>query len=124
MVTMYYRGSSGAVIVYDITNQLSFDHVKNWVSDLRQAVPDVAIALIGNKYDIESDRVIKRDDMIALAKELRINVYAEVSAKTGENVHEVFWTLARAMKPVERNETNVIEHHQLDEQQQDNSSCC
>ena len=123
MVQMYYRGSSGAVIVYDITNDQSFEHVSNWIKDLKQSVPDVAIALIGNKCDMEDQRMIERKKMISLAKEFHINVYGEVSAKTGENIHDVFWNLARAMKPVERNEVNVIEHHQLDEQQ-DNSSCC
>ena len=55
---MYYRGAAAAIIVYDITRQQSFKTLKNWVEELRsQGPPDMAIALAGNKADLEELRV-------------------------------------------------------------------
>ena len=123
MVTMYYRGSSGAVIVYDITSKKSFENVRTWLKDLRQNVPDVAVAVIGNKLDLEKHRAVQKSELMELAKELKINVYEEVSAKTGDSIKSTFIKLSQVMKPVERNESAHIEHKQLEEQNE-TSSCC
>ncbi|BFU22495.1 Rab family GTPase [Entamoeba histolytica HM-1:IMSS-B] len=124
MVSMYYRGSSGAVIVYDITSKTSFEHIRGWYKDLKDAVPDVAVAVVGNKSDINDQRVINEDEIKRLNEELKIEVYAEVSAKTGENVKKVFLDLLKFMKPKERSEVTCIEHHQIQEKDEESTSCC
>ena len=55
---MYYQDAEAAVVVYDATFKESFESAKNWVQDLKQNcnVPDVLIALVGNKCDL-TDRL-------------------------------------------------------------------
>ncbi|ELP84719.1 RAB, putative [Entamoeba invadens IP1] len=122
MVNMYYRGSSGGVIVFDLTSKNSFLHVRSWYKDLKEAVPDVAVALIGNKSDASNFRVIQYDEAKALAEELKIDIFYEVSAKTGDNIKVVFEDLLKNMKPREKNEANYLEHHQLEDKQ--DQGCC
>merc|ERR1712117_640031 len=48
----YYRGATGALLVYDITRRVSFEHLAQWLMDARQhAQPSMVIILIGNKCD-------------------------------------------------------------------------
>jgi len=56
----YYRGSAGAILVYDISNRESFNHVSSWLADARSlASTDVVIVLVGNKVDKESERDVQ-----------------------------------------------------------------
>jgi GTPase SAR1 family protein len=55
---MYYRGAAAAIIVYDITRASSFKTLKSWVEELRTQGPkDIALAIAGNKADLEEQRV-------------------------------------------------------------------
>ena len=63
LISNFYRNSSLAVLVYAIDNKESFNHVENWLNDLKsQANPDVRIFLVGNKADLEEDRKIKKEE--------------------------------------------------------------
>lgn len=56
---IYYRSSNGAVLVYDITDQDSFQKVKNWVKELRKMLgTDICLVIVGNKSDLENDRTV------------------------------------------------------------------
>jgi Ras-related protein Rab-22 len=56
---MYYRGAAAAIIVYDITRSNTFKTLKNWVEELQSKGPkDIAIAIAGNKADLEEQRVL------------------------------------------------------------------
>ncbi|KAI9792303.1 MAG: hypothetical protein M1816_002528 [Peltula sp. TS41687] len=49
----YFRGASGALLVFDITRRQTFVHVTDWLNDLRQiAEPDIVVVLVGNKTDL------------------------------------------------------------------------
>lgn len=55
---MYYRGAAAAIVVYDITRASTFRTLKNWVDELKAKGPkDIAIAIAGNKSDLENQRV-------------------------------------------------------------------
>ena len=127
MVTMYYRGSCGAVVVYDITNDESFGNVSIWINELRQSVPSIPIAIVGNKSDLKDQRKIDTTRLTKLAEDLNIPVALEVSAKTGENIRKAFWELAIRLRPVERSETPRIRYNEEendDEEKQEEGSCC
>ena len=57
-VAMYYRGAAAAIIVYDITRSNTYKTLKSWVEELKNQGPkDIAIAIAGNKADLEEQRV-------------------------------------------------------------------
>lgn len=58
---LYYKNAKGAIVVFDVTIEKSLQRAKEWISELNQnAEPDIVIALVGNKCDLESERVIQR----------------------------------------------------------------
>ena len=59
LAPMYYRGAAAAIVVYDITSELSFRCMKNWVKELSQFGPrNIIIAVAGNKCDLEEEREV------------------------------------------------------------------
>eukprot|EP01084_Bolivina_argentea_P316387 548402_1 len=94
IINSYYRGAHAIIIVYDITNMESFENVRNWYRQIEQyANSNVQICLVGNKYDMEYNRVVDAELGQGLADELDIDFY-ETSAKYG-NVNTPFIELAR-----------------------------
>ena len=104
--SLYYNGSSGAILVYDVTNPLSYENILKWTKELvenndRKRVP---LMLIGNKIDLRDKvktRTITRDEGENLADRLREEFdevyFFETSAKTGEGVKEAFDHFVRAI---------------------------
>lgn len=97
ITTSYYRGAMGIILVYDISNQKSFDNITKWLQNIEMhASVDVERLLIGNKCDCESRRVISKERGQQLAASRGIP-FLETSAKTDTNVYEAFETLAKAI---------------------------
>jgi len=95
LAPMYYRGAQAAVVVYDITDEASFEKAKNWIKELlRQASPNILIVLAGNKCDLaDSARRVQQADVAAYADEAKIH-FMETSAKTAQNVQPLFALVA------------------------------
>nr|CAG4711351.1 unnamed protein product [Naegleria fowleri] len=86
----YYKGAQGVLIVYDVTNRESFEHVKSWYDEVKQNTQEgVCIIMCGNKADIEKDRVVSTAEGEKLASQLGI-AFFETSAKTSDNIHIAF----------------------------------
>ncbi|MHA1473378.1 MAG: Rab family GTPase, partial [Promethearchaeota archaeon] len=82
------------ILVYDVTNRSSFENIdKNWYMEVKKASPKIALILVGNKIDLESEREVTHEEGEELAQKLAIT-YIETSAKTGENVNDAFKMLA------------------------------
>ncbi|AWU77909.1 hypothetical protein CAS74_002613 [Pichia kudriavzevii] len=97
LASMYYRNAQAALVVYDITHPDSLNKAKYWIRELqKQANSDILIALVGNKKDLEDQRKISNDDVVSLANEFNL-LHFQVSAKTGENVNEMFKAIAMKM---------------------------
>jgi len=90
----YYRGSEGAVLVCDLTRKDTLEHLGWWLESLSEVVGDVPVTLIGNKQDLKDEHQVTFKDMAALAKEYHCPYYL-TSAKTGENVENVFENIGR-----------------------------
>nr|pir hypothetical protein D1037.4 - Caenorhabditis elegans [Caenorhabditis elegans] len=105
ITTAYYRGAMGIILVYDITNERSFENIKNWIRNIEEhAASDVERMIIGNKCDIEERREVSRDRGEQLAIEYGTK-FLETSAKANLNIDEAFFTLARDIKSkMEQNE--------------------
>lgn len=103
LIPSYIRDSSVAVVVYDITSRTSFQNTEKWVADVRaERGKDVHIALVGNKIDLEENRQVSTEDGMAKAKEWNI-IFMETSAKNGDNIRNLFKTLARCLPAVDNN---------------------
>lgn len=90
----YYRDSRGFLVVYNLANRVTFRNVDFWVPDVQKTCPGVPILLVGNKSDLE-DRKITPEEMGQKAEDLQVDGSVITSAKTSENVLEVFETLGR-----------------------------
>ncbi|CAL5420093.1 unnamed protein product [Camellia sinensis] len=95
----YYRGAMGILLVYDVTDESSFNNIRNWIRNIEQHASDnVNKILVGNKADMdESKRAVPTSKGQALADEYGIKFF-ETSAKTNMNVEEVFFSIARDIK--------------------------
>ncbi|KAL0490455.1 hypothetical protein AKO1_009551 [Acrasis kona] len=87
----FYRGAKGALVVYDVTNEKSFQNVTTWLKNIENYVDtdDIKLILVGTKIDDVHRRVVSRKDGELLAKQLDIS-FIETSAKNNINVDEVF----------------------------------
>jgi Ras-related protein Rab-4B len=93
----YYRGAAGALVVYDVTSEESFENLPHWLDDARAlAGKDVCIIICGNKADLASARKVDLLEASRFAHEQRC-LFLETSAATGHNVHEVFYLCARTV---------------------------
>uniref|UniRef100_A0A672LU77 small monomeric GTPase n=1 Tax=Sinocyclocheilus grahami TaxID=75366 RepID=A0A672LU77_SINGR len=93
ITTAYYRGAMGFLLMYDITNQESFYAVQDWATQIKTYSWDNAqVILVGNKCDLEDDRLVSREDGQRLANELGSwgFQFFEASAKDNINVKQVF----------------------------------
>ncbi|ROW17108.1 hypothetical protein VPNG_01112 [Cytospora leucostoma] len=92
----YFRGASGALLVFDLSRKSTFLHVTDWLNDLRQiAEPDIVVILVGNKADLaHSAREVSAEEATAWARRNGVLRYVETSAKTGEYVEEAFLAVA------------------------------
>ena len=83
----YYRGATGALLVYDVTRRETFDHLQSWLTDARDnSNTNMTIMLIGNKCDLESKRQVSKEEGEKFAKENGL-VFMETSAKTAHVCH-------------------------------------
>ncbi|TKA68632.1 hypothetical protein B0A55_07370 [Friedmanniomyces simplex] len=102
----YFRGASGALLVYDITRRATFNSVTSWLHDLRQiAEDDIVVILVGNKSDLapsstvtegdsKNKRQVTRQEVEEWCRGNRVMQYVETSAKSGENVERAFLEVA------------------------------
>lgn len=98
ITTAYYRGAMGILLVYDVTDEQSFQNIRNWIRNIEQhASSEVDKLLIGNKCDMEGDKVVERARAQRLADEYHIKLF-ETSAKSNINVTEAFLSLTQDIK--------------------------
>jgi len=88
---IFYRGAHCVFLAYDITRDETFENLRSWLKEIKQhAAEDVRIYLIGNKSELESAREVNFDRAVEFARQNSIHKCFETSAKTGQNVEEVF----------------------------------
>jgi Ras-related protein Rab-11A len=86
----YYRGAVGALLVYDISKQVTFENVERWLNELRDhADSNIVIMLVGNKSDLKHLRAIATDESAQFAEKHGLS-FIETSALESTNVEEAF----------------------------------
>ena len=98
LISNFYRNSSLALILYAINNKESFQHAENWLNDLKnQSNPNVRVFLVGNKSDLEDERVISKEEGEKFKTEKKLDKFFETSAKTGENARSALLEAAKLL---------------------------
>jgi Ras-related protein Rab-2A len=100
----YFRGASGALLVFDITRRKTFESVTSWLNDLRQIAEEgVVVVLVGNKVDLASQstdtqggnkREVTKEEAEEWCRRENVFRYVETSAKSGEGVERAFLEVA------------------------------
>lgn len=125
MAKMFYRDAKAAIVCYDITNRDSWDGLRSWITELREAEERCKVFICGTKKDLIEDGIAERD-----VPEDKTNEYArgiqvkmfETSSKTGENVEELFQEIIDACIANEFNneKDGAIQLHNI----KSNKACC
>nr|CAD2140894.1 unnamed protein product [Meloidogyne enterolobii] len=104
LTASYYRDADALLLIYDVTNRASFEHIRDWLAQVKEYAKDeVALTLVGNKVDLGHQRKVRADEGRQLAKDYDIP-FIETSAKSGQNVSEMFFDLTtRLLNAVEAN---------------------
>jgi len=98
LISNFYRNSSLALILYAINNRDSFQHAETWLNDLKnQANPNVRVFLVGNKSDLENERVVTKEEGEKFKEEKKLDRFIETSAKTGENARSALLEAAKLL---------------------------
>ena len=97
LLHQHCKGKNAAMIMYDITNSLSLDHLPEWTQIIREHVGDIPIMLIGNKLDLEKYRAVTKEEGISIAKKYNLSAYMEMSSKTGQNVEKAFEVITKIL---------------------------
>ena len=85
----------GTLVLFDISNDDSFNSSKSWVSSLKdECGRQLQIILIGNKSDLEDKRIVSKEEASKYAEEEKLE-YMETSSKTGENIHKAIKLLCQ-----------------------------
>jgi len=95
----FYKGANGALAIFDLTQLKTYEAIENWLSEMFEILQkNIPFIIIGNKVDLveEFNRSIDKD-IIRDYAEKKDSFYLETSAKTGENVQEVFKELTQRM---------------------------
>ena len=104
----FLRPAHGIIVVYDVTNQESFDNVRKWLREIDcYASENVSKLLVGNKCDLTTKKVVDCKTAKNLAEELGFT-FLETSVKNATNVEKVFMTITAEIKTrIENTKTNT-----------------
>ena len=82
------KSADGIILMFDLTDQKSYDEISNWVENIKQIQEeDYPMILVGNKCDLEKERIISNEEGIELSKKFNLQFF-EVSNKTNKNIEE------------------------------------
>ena len=104
LTKMYFKNSDAAIIVYDVTNEFSFEKARKWVSDLKEIEQtehsQVLKFLVGNKIDMTEEQVIGMAQGSEYASKIGASFF-EVSAKENTGIKNLFMAIGKKLKETE-----------------------
>ena len=101
---LYYRDAQGVILVYDVTNQQSFEGLDSWFHDLSEKGSErTCTVVVGNKIDlVDEQRVNNEEASLMAAKKMSTLILA--SAKDGRGIEEAVVTLVKRIVSQKFNE--------------------
>ena len=100
MGSYFYRNTSCCALVFDLTNQKSFESLESWKAEFLKNLDPIApekypFVLIGNKSDKKTDRKVSENDIKQFCEKNPNFTYIETSAKDNINIEEAFIKMAK-----------------------------
>ena len=118
----YYEKADGIILIYDITNEESFNNINRWIKDIRKnSSENIIIYLLGNKVDLINERKIKVEQGRKIAFEQKMK-FCEISCKWDLNVSDVVYCLVYDMYLVTKE--NERKNLELQYDSNHSKSCC
>ena len=107
ITSAYYRGSRGALIVYDITRVSTFESIERWIAEINEKVTgSLKMLVIGNKVDLEEERKVSIEEALDKAQSLNVPLL-ETSALESTNIDKAFKLLLKEMYKEFKNQQNI-----------------
>lgn len=88
----YFLGASGVIYVFDLSRPTTFKNIAEDIEYLSGVLNGGVIRVVGNKKDLVSDEKLEQ-----IKAELEIPFDIATSAKTGENVEELFFEMGKSL---------------------------
>jgi len=108
ITSAYYKGAVGALVVYDIARQATFENVEVWLKELREhSQPDIVVMLVGNKSDQRNRRKVATEDAFAFAEKYQL-AFLETSALDGTGVDDAFRNILSEIYQKMSKRTNLL----------------
>eukprot|EP01089_Gocevia_fonbrunei_P014669 TRINITY_DN406_c0_g1_i3.p1 TRINITY_DN406_c0_g1~~TRINITY_DN406_c0_g1_i3.p1 ORF type:complete len:207 (+),score=39.31 TRINITY_DN406_c0_g1_i3:91-711(+) len=94
----FFRGAHVAILVFDVSDSTSFEHIDRWIDDLKRYSLPLKVFLVGNKTDLKSERTVTYEAAQEKIEQTDFLVlYMETSAKADDGVDELFSQVAKIM---------------------------
>ena len=120
-----FQKVQGIILMYDLTNRDSFEHVTNWLNLIKQTVTSKTVILVANKLDLEEEkRIVSIEEGEKIAKDNGI-LFFEGSGSTGQNVDKIFTAIAESIYTDLMDDNNEREESLvLKRKKQEKKNCC
>ena len=89
----YFYQALAAMVIFNVDNQKSFDNLDFWISKMKELSGPIPFIIVGNKVDLDENRVISTETLAKKAEELGVTFF-ETSAKKNTNVDAAFLNLS------------------------------
>lgn len=101
LLPSYVIGASGGIFMYDITRYSSLKNFDDWLEIFKRAYTgkeqQIPVIMVGGKLDLQYKRAVSSNEAFELAKESNLYGFVECSAKSGENVEDIFIEMGKLM---------------------------
>ena len=121
-----FQKVQGIILMYDLTNRDSFEHVSNWLNLVKQNASSKIIILVANKSDLEDEkRIVTKEEGERIAENNNI-LFFEGSGSSGDNVDKIFTTIAEEIyknimeERNDRNNGSLV----LNRKKKEKKNCC
>ncbi|MFW9874013.1 MAG: Rab family GTPase [Candidatus Thorarchaeota archaeon] len=96
LIPYFLERTNGVLFLYDITNTETLYKLTEWAAMIKENIKEgIPMLLVGNKLDLEENREVSEEQVEKFKEDYNISSSIEISAKTGENVEEMFKELTR-----------------------------
>jgi small GTP-binding protein len=126
LTPVYFRSAAAALLVFDVSNRASFEHLDDWVVSFRNSNSDSALLfLVGNKADLVEQRTVTEEEARKWAETYACD-YTETSARSGSGIPQLFKAVAAtlASNHLHEIEAHAIRPKTLDREEKGQGGCC